>query len=91
MPGYTHLQQAQPIPVAHHLLAHGWAISRDIQRLFESRSRTNVSVLGAGALAGSSLPLDSHAVADELNFESYSTIAWMPLLIVISSLTYSQL
>ena len=70
MPGYTHLQQAQPIPVAHHLLAHGWAISRDIQRLFESRSRTNVSVLGAGALAGSSLPLDSHAVADELNFES---------------------
>ena len=70
MPGYTHLQQAQPVPVAHHLLAHGWAISRDIQRLFESRSRTNVSVLGAGALAGSSLPLDSHAVADELNFES---------------------
>ena len=70
MPGYTHLQQAQPVPVAHHLLAHGWAISRDIQRLFESRTRTNVSVLGAGALAGSSLPLDSHAVADELNFES---------------------
>ena len=70
MPGYTHLQQAQPVPVAHHLLAHGWAISRDVQRLFESRNRTNVSVLGAGALAGSSLPLDSHAVADDLNFKS---------------------
>ena len=70
MPGYTHLQQAQPVPVAHHLLAHGWAISRDVQRLLESRNRTNVSVLGAGALAGSSLPLDSHAVADDLNFKS---------------------
>ena len=70
MPGYTHLQQAQPVPVAHHLLAHGWAISRDVQRLFESRNRTNVSVLGAGALAGSSIPLDSHAVADDLNFKS---------------------
>ena len=70
MPAYTHLQQAQPVPVAHHLLAHGWAISRDIQRFFESRNRTDVSPLGAGALAGSSLPLDSHSVADELKFST---------------------
>ena len=70
MPAYTHLQQAQPVPVAHHLLAHGWAISRDIQRLIESRNRTDVSPLGAGALAGSSLPLDSHSVADELKFST---------------------
>ena len=70
MPAYTHLQQAQPVPVAHHLLAHGWAISRDIQRLIESRNRADVSPLGAGALAGSSLPLDSHSVADELKFST---------------------
>ena len=68
MPGYTHLQQAQSVPVAHHLLAHGWAISRDIQRLLEARERTDVSPLGAGALAGSSLPLDIQYVADQLNF-----------------------
>lgn len=68
LPGYTHLQQAQPVTLAHHLLAHGWALSRDIDRLFEAYSRTDVSPLGAGALAGSSLPLDAQRTADRLGF-----------------------
>ncbi|MDW3179402.1 MAG: argininosuccinate lyase [Acidimicrobiia bacterium] len=66
LPGYTHLQQAQPVALAHHLLAHGWMLSRDIDRLLDARRRTNVSVLGAGALAGSSLPLDPSLTAELL-------------------------
>jgi argininosuccinate lyase len=68
LPGYTHLQQAQPVALAHHLLAHGWALSRDVARLTDARRRVDVSVLGAGALAGSSLPLDPEATADHLGF-----------------------
>jgi argininosuccinate lyase len=68
IPGYTHLQQAQPVMLAHHLLAHGWALSRDVARLFDARRRVDVSVLGAGALAGSSLPLDPAATARSLGF-----------------------
>ncbi len=68
LPGYTHLQQAQPVSLAHHLLAHCWMLSRDVDRLLEARRRTNVSVLGAGALAGSSLPLDPHVTAELLDF-----------------------
>jgi argininosuccinate lyase len=68
LPGYTHLQQAQPVALAHHLLAHGWALGRDVDRLHEARRRTDVSVLGAGALAGSSLPLDPTITAAELGF-----------------------
>ncbi len=66
LPGYTHLQQAQPVALAHHLLAHGWMLSRDVDRLLDARRRTNVSVLGAGALAGSSLPLDPSLTAELL-------------------------
>jgi argininosuccinate lyase len=58
LPGYTHLQRAQPVTLAHHLLAHGWALARDVDRLADCRRRLDVSPLGAGALAGSSLPLD---------------------------------
>src|SRR5690606_8678157 len=58
LPGYTHLQRAQPVLLAHHLLAHGWALSRDLDRLADTIRRLDVSPLGAGALAGSSLPLD---------------------------------
>ena len=58
LPGYTHLQRAQPVLLAHHLLAHGWALARDVDRLLATRRRLDVSPLGAGALAGSSLPLD---------------------------------
>jgi argininosuccinate lyase len=68
LPGYTHLQRAQPILLSHHLLAHGWALSRDVGRLLDARHRLDVSPLGAGALAGSSLPLDPVAVARELGF-----------------------
>ena len=68
LPGYTHLQQAQPVLLAHHLLAHGWALARDVDRLVEARRRADVSPLGAGALAGSSLPLDPQRTAAELGF-----------------------
>jgi len=68
LPGYTHLQQAQPVALAHHLLAHGWALARDVDRLADARDRMDVSVLGAGALAGSSLPLDPAVTAAELGF-----------------------
>ena len=70
LPGYTHLQQAQPVALSHHLLAHGWALARDAERLVDARKRTNVSVLGAGALAGSSLPLDPEKSADYLGFDA---------------------
>ena len=70
LPGYTHLQQAQPVLLAHHLLAHGWALARDTERLAEARRRADVSPLGAGALAGSSLPLDPERTAAELGFAS---------------------
>ena len=70
LPGYTHLQQAQPVALSHHLLAHGWALARDAERLADARKRTNVSVLGAGALAGSSLPLDPEKSAAYLGFDA---------------------
>jgi argininosuccinate lyase len=68
LPGYTHLQRAQPVLLAHHLLAHGWALARDLDRLLATRDRLDVSPLGAGALAGSSLPLDPVSVAADLGF-----------------------
>jgi argininosuccinate lyase len=68
LPGYTHLQRAQPVLLAHHLLAHGWGFARDVDRLLDTRRRLDVSPLGAGALAGSSLPLDPDLVAAELGF-----------------------
>jgi argininosuccinate lyase len=69
LPGYTHLQHAQSVGLAHHLLAHGWALQRDVERLMSARTRVNVSPLGAGALAGSSLPLDPDRTAVQLGFE----------------------
>ena len=68
LPGYTHLQRAQPVLLAHHLLAHAWALSRDVDRLLDTRRRLDVSPLGAGALAGSSLALDPEGVAADLGF-----------------------
>ncbi len=68
LPGYTHLQQAQPVGLAHHLAAHAWALLRDVERLGDARHRTDVSPLGAGALAGSTLPLDPSATAAGLGF-----------------------
>jgi argininosuccinate lyase len=68
LPGYTHLQRAQPVLLAHHLLAHAWSLSRDVDRLLATRDRADVSPLGAGALAGSSLPLDPAGTAEDLGF-----------------------
>ncbi|MGH1488416.1 MAG: argininosuccinate lyase [Acidimicrobiales bacterium] len=70
LPGYTHLQRAQPVPLAHHLAAHAWSLGRDVDRLLDSLARTDVSPLGAGALAGTSLPLDPAATAADLGFTS---------------------
>lgn len=70
MPGRTHLQHAQPVLLSHHLLAHAWAFTRDLQRLVDWDVRAAVSPYGSGALAGSSLGLDPNAVATELGFDS---------------------
>jgi argininosuccinate lyase len=70
LPGYTHLQQAQPVLLAHHLMAHAWALLRDVDRLADCRRRADVSPLGAGALAGSSLPLDPDATAAGAGFSA---------------------
>jgi argininosuccinate lyase len=68
IPGYTHLQRAQPVYFGHHLLAYVEMFSRDRQRLAQCQERVNVSPLGNGALAGSSLPLDREYVAELLGF-----------------------
>ncbi len=70
LPGYTHLQRAQPILLSHQLLAHGWAFARDVDRIFHAIRRMDVSPLGAGALAGSSLPLNPDLTAKELGFRA---------------------
>ncbi len=68
MPGRTHLQHAQPVLLAHHLLAHAWPLVRDLERLRDWAARSDRSPYGAGALAGSSLRLDPALVAAELGF-----------------------
>ena len=69
MPGRTHLQHAQPVLLAHHLLAHAWPLLRDVDRLRDWDVRAAASPYGSGALAGSSLGLDPAAVAAELGFD----------------------
>jgi argininosuccinate lyase len=69
MPGYTHLQRAQPVMLGHHLLAYVEMALRDIDRVQEAHRRTNVLALGSGALAGTSFPIDREAVAEELGFQ----------------------
>ncbi|MBB3606898.1 argininosuccinate lyase [Mycolicibacterium sp. BK556] len=68
MPGKTHLQAAQPVLLAHHLLAHAHPLLRDVDRIADFDDRTAVSPYGSGALAGSSLGLDPDAIAEELGF-----------------------
>jgi argininosuccinate lyase len=68
LPGYTHGQRAQPVWLGHHLAAHVWALARDGRRFGQVREAADVCPLGAGALAGSSLPLDPDWVARELGF-----------------------
>jgi len=69
MPGFTHLQVAQPVSFAHHLMAYFEMFSRDAQRLSDCRKRVNRLPLGSAALAGTSFPIDRQAVAKELGFE----------------------
>lgn len=69
VPGYTHLQRAQPILFAHHLMAYVSMFQRDIERLQGSYKRINVLPLGAGALAGTTFPIDRHFVAQQLGFD----------------------
>jgi argininosuccinate lyase len=68
IPGYTHLQRAQPVYLAHHLLAYVEMLARDAERLAQCQARVNVCPLGSGALAGSTLPLDRALVAELLGF-----------------------
>jgi argininosuccinate lyase len=70
MPGYTHLQRAQPVQLSHHLAAHAWSLLRDTDRIFSAIDRGNISPLGAGALAGSSLPIDPSLTAKEMGFRA---------------------
>src|SRR5699024_10971261 len=68
MPGRTHLQHAQPVLLAHHLLAQAWPLLRDVARFVDFDARAGVTAYGSGALAGSSLGLDPQAVAADLGF-----------------------
>jgi len=70
LPGYTHLQRAQPVLLSHHLNAHAFSLLRDVDRLLDARDRLNISPLGAGALAGTSLPLDPAVAAKILSFDA---------------------
>ena len=72
MPAYTHLQRAQPVTVAHHLLAYVEMLQRDVERLLDARRRCDVMPLGSGAVAGSTLPLDREVTARELGFAAVS-------------------
>lgn len=68
MPGYTHLQRAQPVLLGHHLMAYFWMLERDKQRLSNCQASTSVLSLGSAALAGTSIPLDRSFLAKELGF-----------------------
>lgn len=70
LPGYTHLQRAQPVSFAHHLLAYFWMFQRDFERMADSLKRINILPLGAGAIAGTTFPIDREMVAEELGFDA---------------------
>ena len=72
MPGYTHMQRAQPVTLAHHMMAYFQMFSRDMQRMKETYAHADVMPLGSGALAGTTYPLDRHMVGDLLGFSSIS-------------------
>ena len=72
MPGYTHLQRAQPVLLAHHLLAYVFMLERDRQRLTDCATRNDVMPLGAAALAGTAFPIDREALARDLGFRAVS-------------------
>jgi len=72
MPGYTHLQRAQPVLLSHHMMAYFEMFGRDRERIIDCRKRINVSPLGAAAMAGTGLPIDREMVADLLGFDKVS-------------------
>ena len=72
VPGYTHLQRAQPIVFGHHLLAYGMMLERDLGRLADAAKRANVSPLGSGALAGTTYPIDRNMTAQALGMDGYT-------------------
>ena len=72
VPGYTHLQRAQPIVFGHHLLAYGMMLERDLGRLADAAKRANVSPLGSGALAGTTYPIDRDMTAKALGMNGYT-------------------
>ena len=72
VPGYTHLQRAQPIVFGHHLLAYGMMLERDLGRLADAAKRANVSPLGSGALAGTTYPIDRNMTAQALGMNGYT-------------------
>ncbi len=73
VPGYTHLQRGQPVTIGHHILAYIEMLERDKLRLRDCRKRLNICPLGSGAIAGSTINLDRHAIARELGFEGVTT------------------
>ena len=85
IPGYTHMQRAQPLSLAHHLLAYIEMFQRDRERLKEVRARVNISPLGAAALAGTKIKIDRYFTAEELGFEntvSYTHLTLPTILLV---------
>lgn len=72
LPGYTHLQRAQPVLLSHHLLAYFWMLQRDDERLADAYKRADALPLGAAALAGTTFPIDRHFVAEQLGFARVS-------------------
>lgn len=73
MPGYTHLQRAQPITFGHHLMAYASMLLRDIDRIEDAKKRMNICPLGSGALAGTTYPIDRKKVADLLGFDGITS------------------
>ena len=78
MPAYTHLQRAEPVLLAHWLLAYVEMFLRDADRLTDCRKRLNVCPLGSGAVAGATLPLDRALMANQLGFDAPTATASMP-------------
>jgi argininosuccinate lyase len=72
MPGYTHLQVAQPIRVSHYLLSYFWAFQRDLETFYSVKNHNDILVLGSGALAGVNYPTDRELIANELNLKNIS-------------------
>ncbi len=84
MPGFTHLQTAQPVTFGHHLLAWNEMLERDYGRLMDCRSRMNQSPLGAAALAGTTYPIDRELTAAQLGFDKPTENSWIRSVIAIS-------